>query len=105
MPFDNAVALEQMIAAYDELLSRRSDTYSKADNQAAQEKLEAEGKRVPKIVTLGGDHSIALAALKALNKYHGQLAVLHFDARKSHAIFSWDFVKTLFNVQVSLLEI
>lgn len=35
----------------------------------------------PKIISLGGDHSLALAAIRALNKLHGQpVAVLHFDA-------------------------
>lgn len=35
----------------------------------------------PKLLALGGDHSIALAALRALNKIYGQpIAVLHFDA-------------------------
>lgn len=35
----------------------------------------------PKIITLGGDHSLALAALRGLNKVYGQsIAVLHFDA-------------------------
>lgn len=35
----------------------------------------------PKLLTLGGDHSIALPALRALNKIHGSpVAVLHFDA-------------------------
>lgn len=35
----------------------------------------------PKLLTLGGDHSVALPALRALNKIHGgPVAVLHFDA-------------------------
>ena len=35
----------------------------------------------PKIISLGGDHSIALPALRGLNKvYGGPIAVLHFDA-------------------------
>ncbi|KAL8970692.1 MAG: hypothetical protein Q9183_001393 [Haloplaca sp. 2 TL-2023] len=35
----------------------------------------------PKLLTLGGDHSIALPALRALNQIHGgPIAVLHFDA-------------------------
>lgn len=35
----------------------------------------------PKLITLGGDHSIALPALRALNEVYGeQIAVLHFDA-------------------------
>lgn len=35
----------------------------------------------PKLITLGGDHSLALPALRALNKIYGKpLRVLHFDA-------------------------
>lgn len=35
----------------------------------------------PKLITLGGDHSIALAALRALYRIHKQpMAVVHFDA-------------------------
>ena len=35
----------------------------------------------PKLLTLGGDHSVALPALRALNKLYDQpIAVLHFDA-------------------------
>lgn len=34
----------------------------------------------PKIVSLGGDHSLALAALRGLSKVYGSVAVLHFDA-------------------------
>ena len=37
--------------------------------------------RRPKLLTLGGDHSVALAALRALVKLHAApLAVVHFDA-------------------------
>ena len=35
----------------------------------------------PRILTLGGDHSVALPALRALSKVHGQaISVVHFDA-------------------------
>jgi len=35
----------------------------------------------PKLISLGGDHSLALPALRGLNKvYGGPIAVLHFDA-------------------------
>lgn len=37
-------------------------------------------RRKPKLLTLGGDHSIALAALRAVNKIYGPVAVVHFDA-------------------------
>lgn len=37
-------------------------------------------RRIPKLLTLGGDHSIALATLRALNKIYDEVAVVHFDA-------------------------
>jgi agmatinase len=55
-----------MSEAYMELGSRRTIT----------KKLS-----IPKLITLGGDHSIALPALRALRKTHGQpISVVHFDA-------------------------
>lgn len=44
------------------------------------------GEKVDKIVTLGGDHTIALPLLRAINKKHGPVAVLHFDAH----LDTWD---------------
>ncbi|WP_336660673.1 agmatinase [Leucobacter sp. USHLN153] len=38
----------------------------------------ASGKRP--VMLLGGDHTIALASLRALHKEHGPLALVHFDA-------------------------
>lgn len=41
----------------------------------------------PKIVTLGGDHSLALPALRALNEIYGRpIQVLHFDGKFSMCI-------------------
>ncbi|KAK0711660.1 agmatinase [Lasiosphaeris hirsuta] len=65
-PMDNAVALAQMTAAFTELGQRgtASDVIQK-----------------PRLITLGGDHSLALPALRALKEIYGQpLRVLHFDA-------------------------
>lgn len=44
------------------------------------------GEHVDKIVTIGGDHTIALPLLRAINKKHGPVAVLHFDAH----LDTWD---------------
>jgi agmatinase len=64
-PFDNELALRQMTQAYDELLTRPSTVPNKK----------------PVLITLGGDHSVALPSLRALHKVHGQpIALLHFDA-------------------------
>lgn len=38
------------------------------------------------LVTMGGDHTIALPLLRAVAKQHGQIALLHFDAH----LDTWD---------------
>lgn len=40
----------------------------------------------PNIVTLGGDHTIALGALRAVARKHGPVALIHFDAH----LDTWD---------------
>ncbi|MEV4102629.1 agmatinase [Nonomuraea sp. NPDC049649] len=39
-----------------------------------------------RLVTLGGDHTVALPLLRDLHRHHGELAVLHFDAH----LDTWD---------------
>lgn len=69
-PFDNALALRQMSEAFLELGSRTPALIHGDDHSFK-----------PRLLTLGGDHSIALPALRALNKiYDGPIAVIHFDA-------------------------
>ena len=43
-------------------------------------------ERVPRLLTLGGDHTIALPLLRAVKAVHGPLAVVHFDAH----LDTWD---------------
>jgi agmatinase len=43
-------------------------------------------ERVPYLLTLGGDHTIALPLLRALAATHGPVAVVHFDAH----LDTWD---------------
>ncbi|EAT85666.1 hypothetical protein HBI56_141870 [Parastagonospora nodorum] len=72
-PFDNALALRQMSEAFLEL-GKRAPTEKSADSGVGYFKR-------PKLLTLGGDHSIALPALRALKEVYGQpIAVVHFDA-------------------------
>ncbi len=40
----------------------------------------------PRIITIGGDHTIALPLMRALHYVHGPLALLHFDAH----LDTWD---------------
>ncbi|KEY69422.1 hypothetical protein S7711_05736 [Stachybotrys chartarum IBT 7711] len=65
-PFDNNIAQTQMTLALEQL-GRTTTTSAIAPK--------------PKLMTLGGDHSLTLPALRALKNIYGQpIRVLHFDA-------------------------
>lgn len=89
-PFDNTLALRQMAEAFLTLGFRGS-----AVNHSTYPK--------PKLLALGGDHSLALPALRALNEiYGGPIAVLHFDAHldtwnPSKYPSAWESVQADFN--------
>lgn len=70
-PVHNKLALKQMTEGYRELLARKTTPETA--------KLAQKGAP-PRLVTIGGDHSIALASLRALAEIYGPLAVVHFDA-------------------------
>ncbi|NYF17642.1 agmatinase [Microbacterium sp. AK009] len=44
------------------------------------------GERAARLVTIGGDHTIALPLLRAVAERHGPVAVIHFDAH----LDTWD---------------
>ncbi|KAJ7597420.1 arginase family-domain-containing protein [Mycena floridula] len=67
-PTDNTLAVDQMEVAYTTLLSRPLVTQSKLYGDH------------PRIVSLGGDHTIVLPILRSLYKIYGQISVIHFDA-------------------------
>ena len=54
-----------------------------AQIQAASDDVRADGA---KLLTIGGDHTIALPLLRSLARDHGKIAVLHFDAH----LDTWD---------------
>lgn len=72
-PFDNALALRQMTEAFLELGQRPPTAEAEASSSTYLHE--------PKLLTLGGDHSIALPALRAMEKVYGKpISVVHFDA-------------------------
>ncbi|KAF7327827.1 Arginase/deacetylase [Mycena kentingensis (nom. inval.)] len=75
-PFDNALAVDQLEVAYSTLLARPAASGANKLNQ----KLGLEGMDAPRIVSLGGDHTIVLPILRALHKKYGPISVIHFDA-------------------------
>ena len=62
-PYNIDAAIQQIEAAADELL-----------------------QKTPAIVSLGGDHTIAVPLLRSVNKVAGQVALVHFDAH----LDTWD---------------
>ncbi|KAK9481488.1 arginase family-domain-containing protein [Lipomyces starkeyi] len=75
-PFDNGLAERQMYEAFLELGTRPAVTPSTSKKGT---KGISAGKA--KLVTLGGDHTIALPVLRALYQiYQKPITVLHFDA-------------------------
>ncbi len=60
------------------------------DIQAAIDQVEAGARalleRSGRVVTIGGDHTIALPLLRAVTAQHGPVAVVHFDAH----LDTWD---------------
>ncbi|TEB38643.1 Arginase/deacetylase [Coprinellus micaceus] len=75
-PFDNALAVDQLEVAYDTLLKRAV----KKEGLSRTQKLALDGVEHPRIVSLGGDHTIVLPILRSLHKVYEPITVIHFDA-------------------------
>ncbi|KZT64482.1 Arginase/deacetylase [Daedalea quercina L-15889] len=71
---DNRVALRQLEAASSALLSRKS-LRSYEDKSITKD-----GAFHPRILTLGGDHTITLSMLRGIGKVYGPVSVIHFDS-------------------------
>ncbi|RDW74399.1 agmatinase [Aspergillus mulundensis] len=69
---DNTVALKQLDLAHKVISSRTTNS--------------TEHGNTPRIVTLGGDHTTTLSALRSTYRHFGPVSVIHFD---SH-IDTWD---------------
>ncbi|KAL1907865.1 hypothetical protein Sste5344_006288 [Sporothrix stenoceras] len=71
-PFDKLEAIQELQAGWEAIAARRVKNTDKGS--------------APRIISIGGDHTISLPAIRALYKTWGRVAVLHFD---SH-LDSWD---------------
>ncbi|KAI5117884.1 hypothetical protein M0805_002275 [Coniferiporia weirii] len=78
-PFDNALAIDQIEVAYSTLLARPVSN-SSISASTKTKALSIDNKAHPRIVSLGGDHTIVLPILRALHKAYGPITVIHFDA-------------------------
>lgn len=71
-PFDKLQAIHELQKGWESVLTRKPKNLDRGG--------------VPRLVSIGGDHTISLPAIRALYKTWGRVAVLHFD---SH-LDSWD---------------
>ncbi|KIM47093.1 hypothetical protein M413DRAFT_440623 [Hebeloma cylindrosporum] len=78
-PSDNALALDQIEVAYSTLLKRPIQAENTRYTEVTKV-LAKDGIGHPRIVSLGGDHTIVLPILRSLNKIYGPISVIHFDA-------------------------
>jgi agmatinase len=79
-PYDNSLAYSQIEAAYTSLLSRPVSSHALENNLVVGSKGQAlDGKEHPKIITLGGDHSVVLPVLRSLKAVYGEISVIVSD--------------------------
>lgn len=73
--YDNAVAIDQTESGLKELLHR-------TPANGAHEKVPyaKHDKSHPRLITLGGDHTIVLPILRSINSVYGAVKVIHFDS-------------------------
>lgn len=72
--YDNTYALKQIEEGHNALLTRAPSTNAKEKGPAL------EGKTLPRLITLGGDHTITLPLLRSVKRAYGPISVIHFDS-------------------------
>jgi agmatinase len=72
--YDNAWALKQIEEGHNYLLSREPKTNASVAGWSKK------GKTLPRIITLGGDHTITLPLLRSVVREYGPISVIHFDS-------------------------
>ena len=63
-----------MEEGHNSVLSRKPATDAKAPGPSKK------GKTLPRVITLGGDHTITLPLLRSVNREYGPISVIHFDS-------------------------
>ncbi|GAB5590236.1 hypothetical protein Unana1_05136 [Umbelopsis nana] len=64
-PYDNKFAIDQIQFGHQELLHRKPFTAT---------------SKFPRLITLGGDHTITLPLLRSIHSAYGPISVIHFDS-------------------------
>ncbi|OAX37236.1 agmatinase [Rhizopogon vinicolor AM-OR11-026] len=81
-PYDNKFAIQQIEGGHKELLHRPA--FSPLGNDSLTGKplvpISIDGKHHPRVITLGGDHTIVLPLLRSIHSAYGPISVIHFDS-------------------------
>jgi agmatinase len=83
--YNNEKAISQMSSGHKFLMSR-DVTYKGKEHKkdssapAARGRFSKDGKPRPRVMTLGGDHTITLPLIRSIHESYGPVSVLHFDA-------------------------
>ncbi|KAK8200416.1 arginase family-domain-containing protein [Phyllosticta capitalensis] len=72
--YDNVWAIKQIEEGHNSILSRAPAT------NANKKGLSRKGKTLPRVITMGGDHTITLPLLRSINREYGPVSVIHFDS-------------------------
>ncbi|GAB7337258.1 hypothetical protein MBLNU457_g2629t1 [Dothideomycetes sp. NU457] len=72
--YDNAFAIKQIEEGHNSILMREPATNALTPGPSTK------GKTLPRVITLGGDHTITLPLLRSMNKAYGPITVIHFDS-------------------------
>ncbi|TLD36623.1 arginase family-domain-containing protein [Venturia nashicola] len=72
--YDNAYALQQIEEGHNALLTRTPKTNANVKGWSKK------GKTLPRLITLGGDHTITLPLLRSVTRAYGPVSVIHFDS-------------------------
>ncbi|KAF2089932.1 Arginase/deacetylase [Saccharata proteae CBS 121410] len=72
--YDNAWAIKQIEEGHNSILARApaTDAHKKGPSKR--------GKTLPRVITMGGDHTITLPLLRSINREYGPVSVIHFDS-------------------------
>jgi len=81
-PYDNKFAIRQIEEGHKSLLKRESFSALGNDTVSGTQltPLSLDGKSHPRIITLGGDHTIVLPILRSISSVYGPISVIHFDS-------------------------
>lgn len=95
-PYDNNLAIDQMTKGHKKLLhtaakttsvTKTREVFDRHGKVVSMEKREftkplhsITGKIHPRVITLGGDHTIVLPILRSIHSAYGPVSVIHFDS-------------------------